>query len=107
MSALDQSSNVIDAMFQQLLAKDVDISNKALPDHAPKFVQGYAGGARWWVRMAGAGAGKMGHQINNIKISSFVFISHLTNFSYSVFIYIACFFLCHFVFEKEPARFKM
>ena len=30
MSALDQSSNVIDAMFQQLLAKDVDISNKAL-----------------------------------------------------------------------------
>ena len=38
---------------------------------------------------------------------SFVFISHLTNFpSYSVFMYIACFFLSHFAFEKEPARFQ-
>ena len=36
--------------------------------------------------------------------SSFVFISHLTNFlSYSVFMFVACLFLCHFGFEKEPA----
>ena len=36
--------------------------------------------------------------------SSFVFISHLTNFlSYSVFMFVACLFLCHFAFEKEPA----
>ena len=35
----------------------------------------------------------------------FVFISHLTNFlSYSVFMFVACLFLCHFAFEKEPAR---
>ena len=37
--------------------------------------------------------------------SSFVFISHLTNFlSYSVFmfVHVACLFLCHFAFEKEP-----
>ena len=39
--------------------------------------------------------------------SSFVFISHLTNFlSYSVFMFVACLFLCHFAFEKEPARFE-
>ena len=39
--------------------------------------------------------------------SSFVFISHLTNFlSYSVFMYVACFFLSHFAFEKKPARFE-
>ena len=34
-------------------------------------------------------------------------ISHLTNFlSYSVFMFVACLFLCHFAFEKEPARFE-
>ena len=39
--------------------------------------------------------------------SSFVFISHLTNFlSYSVFMFVACLFLCYFAFEKEPARFE-
>ena len=39
--------------------------------------------------------------------SSFVFISHLTNFlSYSVFMFVACLFLSHFAFEKEPARFE-
>ena len=39
--------------------------------------------------------------------SSSVFISHLTNFlSYSVFMFVACLFLCHFAFEKEPARFE-
>ena len=39
--------------------------------------------------------------------SSFVFISHLTNFlSYSAFMFVACLFLCHFAFEKEPARFE-
>ena len=39
--------------------------------------------------------------------SSFVFISHLTNFlSYSVFMFVACLFLCHFAFEKQPARFE-
>ena len=39
--------------------------------------------------------------------SSFVFISHLTNMlSYSVFMFVACLFLCHFAFEKEPARFE-
>ena len=39
--------------------------------------------------------------------SSFVFISHLTNFlSSSVFMFVACLFLCHFAFEKEPARFE-
>ena len=39
--------------------------------------------------------------------SSFVFISHLTNFlSYSVFMFVACLFLCHFAFEKEPAMFE-
>ena len=26
--------------------------------------------------------------------------------SYSMFIYVACFFLSHFAFEKEPARFE-
>ena len=37
--------------------------------------------------------------------SSFVFISHLTNFlSYGV--KCSCLFLCHFAFEKEPARFE-
>ena len=42
--------------------------------------------------------------------SSFVFISHLTNFlSYPPpwFMFVACLFLCHFAFEKEPARFEM
>ena len=35
------------------------------------------------------------------KVSQ-VFISHLTNFlSYSVFMFVACLFLCHFAFEKE------
>ena len=39
--------------------------------------------------------------------SSFVFISHLTNFlSYSVFMFVACLFLRHFAFEKEPAWFE-
>ena len=35
-------------------------------------------------------------------------ISHLTNFlsNYSMFMYVACFFLSHFAFEKEPARFE-
>ena len=31
----------------------------------------------------------------------------MTNFlSYSMFMYVACFFLSHFAFEKEPARFE-
>ena len=39
--------------------------------------------------------------------SSFMFISHLTNFlSNGVFMYVACFFMSHFAFEKEPARFE-
>ena len=39
--------------------------------------------------------------------SPFAFISHLTNFlSYSVFMFVACLFLSHFAFEKEPARFE-
>ena len=37
--------------------------------------------------------------------SSFVFISHLTNFlSYSVFMFVACLFPCHFAFEKGSKR---
>ena len=35
--------------------------------------------------------------------SSLVFISHLTNF---LSMYVDCFFLSHFAFEKQPARFE-
>ena len=48
--------------------------------------------------------------INKRKAIKLINVSHLTNFpSFSVFMYmnVACFFLSHFAFEKESARFEM